>query len=457
MNPGMATPVDAPARDEAPDVHGLLRRIGLLAATAITVGNIVGSGIFRSPHSVALQLDGLGIVIAAWVLGGLLSIAGSLVLAELAVLHPRTGGLYVFICEAFGNVWAFVFGWASLWVIKPTVIASIVSVFALYFAEALGLPAGTQPWLGAAAILLLTGVNVLGVREGARTQTIFTVLKVGGIVALCAAAFLLPHAGPAPDAPAVASLVPPPLAAGFVAAMISILFAYDGWTDATYVGGEVKNPRKNLPIAILGGTLGVIVLYVLANLAYYAVLSPAEVATYPAVGSETVRRILGEGGARALAVLVAVSTFGTTNGAILTGPRVTLAMAHDGLLWRRAAHVDPRRGTPDFALGLQAALAIVWLFAARGFEDVSGWFVTTSWLFYGLVTAAIFVVRRREGTPSAGYRTPLYPLMPILFIGVTALLIVSDLSASGWRAWAGVAIAATGIPVYFAWKRRASH
>jgi APA family basic amino acid/polyamine antiporter len=404
---------------------------------------------------VAQQVEGLPVVLAAWILGGVLSLAGSLVLAELAVLHPRTGGLYVFIKEAFGDLWAFVFGWASLWVIKPTVIASIVSVFALYFAEAVGLDPSTQPWLGAGAIVVLTAINALGVREGAGTQTLFTLLKVAGIVLLCGAAFLLPHGGPPPaEGPAAAALVPPPLMAGFVAAMISILFAYDGWTDATYVGGEVKNPARNLPLAILGGTGLVIVLYVLTNLAYYAVLSPAEVATYEAVGSETVRRILGAGGAQALAVLVAVSTFGTTNGAILTGPRVTQAMAADGLLWRRAAHVDPRRGTPDVALFIQGALAIVWLLAARGFEDVSGWFVTTSWLFYGLATAAIFVLRKRHGVPTSGYRTPLFPLTPLLFIAVTVLLIASDLSASGWRAWAGVGIAATGVPVYLVWKTR---
>jgi amino acid transporter len=451
-------PAPAPAAPAAfgppaPSGH-LLRRIGLLAATAITVGNIVGSGIFRSPHSVAQQIEGLGIVLAAWVLGGALSLAGSFVLAELAVLHPRTGGLYVFIREAFGDLWAFVFGWASLWVIKPTVIASIVSVFALYFAQAVGLGSAAEPWLGAGAILVLTAINALGVREGAGTQTLFTLLKVGGIVALCAAAFLLPHGGPAAGTPAPVALVPPPLAAGFVAAMISILFAYDGWTDVTYVGGEVRDPRRNLPIAILGGTAAVILIYVLTNIAYYTVLTPAEVATIPAVGSETVRRVLGDGGARALAVLVAVSTFGTTNGAILTGPRVTQAMAADGLLWWRAAHVDPKRGTPDTALWIQAGLAILWLLAARGFEDVSGWFVTTSWLFYGLSTAAIFVLRRRHGVPAEGYRTPLYPVMPLLFIGVTALLIFSDLSASGWRAWAGVAIAATGVPIYLAWFRK---
>ena len=441
----------------------LARQIGLYAATAITVGNIIGSGIFRSPHSVAQELHSVPLVIAAWVLGGVLSLCGSLALAELAVTHPKTGGLYVFIREGFGNAWGFVFGWASLWVIKPTVIASITSVFALYFCEALHLPRALELGVGIGAILLLTFVNWLGVKEGARTQSVFTTLKMIGIFALIVLAFTL-HAthpaGPLPEGETGAAVATTrPLMMALVVAMIPILFAYDGWTDATYVGGEVVNPRRNLPIAIVGGTVLVIATYVLTNLAYFRVLSPGDVATYPAVGSETIGRLLGDWGRHALAVLVAVSTFGTTNGAILTGPRVTQAMAADGLLWKPLARLDPARGTPSAALWVQALLACVWLALAGGFEDVSGWFVTTSWLFYGLTTAALFVQRRREresnGTiAQATYRTPLYPFTPLLFVVVTVAIIASDLTSSGWRAAAGVIIAALGFPVYFIWKGR---
>jgi len=433
----------------------LKRQIGLYAATAITVGNIIGSGIFRSPHSVALHLSDFGQVIFAWVLGGILSICGSLALAELAVTHPRTGGLYVFIRESFGNAPGFVFGWANLWVIKPTVIASITSVFALYFCQVVGLPKGAEFPVGAAAILLLTFVNWLGVRQGAGTQSLFTTAKVIGILALCVAAFTLPASLPPSDlgnAPAATR--------GFLQAlalaMIPVLFAYDGWTDSTYVAGEVIEPRRTLPIAIVWGTWLVIAVYVLTNVAYFHVLGTEGVARHEAVGSETVRRLLGDWGARALAVLVAVSTFGTTNGAILTGPRVTQAMAADGLLWKPLAFLDPRRGTPALALWVQAVLSCVWLWFARGFEDVSGWFVTTSWLFYGLTTAGLFVQRRheREGRIAApSYRTPLYPLTPLLFVLVTVAIIASDLHDSGWRAWAGVGIASLGLPVYFLWKR----
>jgi amino acid transporter len=204
----------------------------------------------------------------------------------------------------------------------------------------------------------------------------------------------------------------------------------------------------------------VIVVYVLTNLAYYAVLSPAEVAAIPAVGSETIGRLLGDWGRRALAVLVAVSTFGTANGSVLTGPRVTQAMAADGLLWRPLAALDPRRATPALALWVQAALSCLWLWAAGSFEDVSGWFVTTSWLFYALTTAALFRQRareRREGRRLSDYRTWLYPATPLVFILVTVALIASDLHDQGWRAAAGVVVAALGLPVYYAfWRSRAA-
>jgi len=435
----------------------LKRQIGLYAATAITVGNIIGSGIFRSPHSVAQHLTSFPVVIFAWILGGILSICGSLVLAELAVTHPRTGGLYVFIRESFGDSLGFAFGWANLWVIKPTVIASITSVFALYFCQVLGLPKGAEFAVGAAAILVLTFVNWLGVRQGAGTQSLFTTLKVIGIAGLCVAAFALPATGAASPAAEAGPPTETSFLQALALAMIPILFAYDGWTDSTYVAGEIVEPRRAMPIAIVWGTWLVVAVYVATNLAYFHVLGTDGVARYEAVGSETARRVLGEWGARALAVLVAISTFGTTNGAILTGPRVTQAMAADGLLWKPLAGLDPRRGTPALALWIQAVLSCLWLGFARGFEDVSGWFVTTSWLFYGLTTAAVFVYRRHERQgriEEPVYRTPLYPLTPLVFIVVTVAIIASDLRDSGWRAAAGVGIAALGFPVYWAWKGR---
>ncbi len=441
----------------------LHRQIGLYAATAITVGNIIGSGIFASPKTVATYLQSVPAVLLAWVIGGVLSVCGAFVLTELVVRHPKTGGLYVFIREGFGDAWAFTFGWANLWVIKPTVIAAIASVFATYSCAALGLGREPQFAVGCAAILLLTFVNWLGVKEGARTASLFTTLKVAGILALCVAAFVLPHPAPAPATSATA--VPGmSLFQALALVMVSVLFAYDGWTDSTYVAGEIRDPQRSMPIAILGGTLLVVGIYVLTNLAYFSVMSAPEMVASEALGSDVMRRLVGEWGARALAVLVAVSTFGTTNGAILTGPRVTQAMAADGLLWKPLAALHPRRESPSLALWVQAVLSCVWLYFANGFEDVSGWFVTTSWLFYGVTTATIFTQRSREAKGEQGvasYRTPFYPLTPILFLLVTAVIIYSDFSSSPkfegtWipRAMAGVLIAATGFPVYWLWRGR---
>src|SRR5437667_684761 len=213
----------------------LKRQIGLYAATAITVGNIIGSGIFRSPHSVAQHLTSFPLVLGAWVLGGVLSICGSLVLTELAVTRPKTGGLYVFIREGFGDACGFVFGWANLWVIKPTVIASITLVFAEYFCQAVHLPPAAQIPAGIAAILFLTFVNWLGVREGARTQSLFTTLKVIGILGLCLAAFTLPAKFPPSPLPVAAAASTKPILIGFFVAIVSVLCAYDGWTHSTYV------------------------------------------------------------------------------------------------------------------------------------------------------------------------------------------------------------------------------
>ncbi|MBI5708812.1 MAG: amino acid permease [Candidatus Eisenbacteria bacterium] len=448
----MAQTTAVPSRHEVE----LKRQIGLYAATAITVGNIIGSGIFRSPHSVAQEIHTVPLVLLTWVIGGILSICGSLVLAELAVTHPKTGGLYVFLREGFGRAPAFAFGWSNLWVIKPTVIAAITSVFALYFCDAVGLPPGARLPVGVAAVLLLTFINVVGVKEGARTQSLFTTAKLIGILGLCAAAFALPHAGAPAGQAAPAAHAAKPLLLALVVAMIPVLFAYDGWTDSTYVAGEVVEPRRTLPFAIVWGTVLVIAVYVLTNLAYFHVLTPDEVGTYEAVGSEAIRRVLGEWGSRALAVLVAVSTFGTINGAILTGPRVTLAMAADGLLWRPFAHVHETRRTPDRALWAQALLSCAWL-ASGTFDEISGWFVTTSWLFYGLTIAALFVQRRREragAMPAPGYRSPLFPLTAWIFVLATVGIIASDLSSSGWKAAAGVIIAALGFPVYWLWKGR---
>ena len=378
------------------------------------MGNIVGSGIFRSPHSIAQQIEGLPLVLAAWIGGGLLSLAGSLVLAELAVLHPRTGGLYVFIREAFGDLWGFLFGWASLWVIKPTVIASIVSVFALYFCEALRLSPGLEPLVGVGAIVGLTVINLLGVHEGARTQTLFTGLKVAGIALLCGAAFLLPHgAAPAGRSRAVAARA---------AAAVRRLRHRDDLGAVRLRRLDRRDLRRR---------------------------RGAQPAAQPPAGDprrhrprhrdlrgdqpRVLRRPLPRRGGHdpggRLRDRAPHPGRGRRDGAGPAGGDLDLRDRPTGRSsparasrrrWpptgscsgpRRTSIRGGARPTPRSSC--RRVLSIAWLLAARGFEDVSGWFVTTSWLFYGLTMAATFVLRRRHGAPRAGYRMPLYPWLPI--------------------------------------------
>jgi amino acid transporter len=444
----------------------MARRIGLYAATCITIGNIVGSGIFRSPSAVAGYLDNEAVVLGAWILGGLMSLCGALVVAELGTLYPAAGGVYVFLREAFGRAWAFTFGWANFLVLGPTVIASIASVFASYLVRTLPVPesslASAELGAGLAAILLITAVNMAGVHFGTGTQNLFTTAKIVGILLLVIAAFTLTPAAPGTGAPAAEAAPAAGSAASsgspffllLASAMIPIFFAYDGWIDLTFVAGEVDRPRRNLPLAIVGGTLVVVTIYVLAQLAYSQVMTLPEMAAEEAVGAETAVRLLGRPGERLLAVLVMVSAFGTLNGSILTRARVTMAMAADDLFWKPLAAVHRVRKTPHVSLMAQGLLACLWLSVARGFEDVSGWFVTSSWLFYGLTVAALFVIRRR-GPGGDSYKVPLYPITPAVFLVVTTSIIVSDLASSGWRAASGVLIAALGLPVYaLFWRSR---
>lgn len=433
------------------DQSKLSRQIGIWGIFTITVGSIIGSGIFRSPQTIAANVGDAGWSIFAWVLGGILSLCGSLAFTELSVKYPETGGPYVFLKKNFGDLWGFAFGWANMWVLKPTVIASVATVFAIYLCDLFALNNAARLPAGLFCIILLTIINIIGVQSGSGTQVVLTLLKVSGILILCGASFIFyqPLSG---NPPSIFSTEQGGIIS-FSAAMISVFFAYDGWTDSTFVAGEVKNPRRNLPIAIIGGTLFVIAIYVITNLAYFYVLSVKEVAASEAVGARVLEKIAGPSGTNLLTLLVVISTFGTVNGSILTGPRVTFAMAEDRLLFRFLAAINSKTGTPVYALAFQGVVSCIWLSVASGFEDISGWFATTAWLFYGLATATIFRERMMEKKYGAdtetSYRTPLYPFTPLVFILVTVVIILSDIISSKWNAAAGLMISSTAFPAYY--------
>lgn len=432
----------------------LPRRLGFLSTTAVLVGSTIGSGIFRSPAGIADRLPGPLPLMIAWVAGGLFALCGALSLAEVAGAFPHTGGLFVYLREGWGRLTAFLFGWAELVIIRAAALGAIATTFSEYLLRVLGYDPTVAPYdwyvhlVAAAAILVVAVFNYVGLRWGSLVQNITTVGKYGALLFIIILAFAigLPKTG-GHFTPAV-----PPGSfdmTAFGLALVSVLWAYDGWEDVTFVGGEVKNPRRNLPWAIVVGTLAVVVIYLLANLAYMAVLPVETVRHSPLVAAAAAEHIMGSPGVIFVASTVMLSTFGTLNGSVLTSPRIFFAMADEGLFFKKVAAVHPRFQTPYVAIGLAAALGIAFVLV-RDFEQLADAFVIAIVPFLALSVAAIFVLRRRPDYKPP-FRVPLYPVVPALFVLATASLLVNAIMDPGTR-WSTVAVLGAvlvGIPVYY--------
>jgi basic amino acid/polyamine antiporter, APA family len=435
-------------------VDALPRRLGLWSAIAVVVGSTIGSGIFRSPAGIADRLPGPLPLLAVWTAGGLLALCGALSLAEVAARLPRTGGIYAFLKEAWGPLPAFLFGWAELVVIRAAATGAIALTFAEYAFRLVGLPreAGVH-WAAAAAIVVVAAVNIAGVRWGAAVQNVTTFAKYGGLCVVIGLALgaELPRTGGhfVPAAPEGSFSMAP-----FGLALVSVLWAFDGWADLSFIAGEVRDPQRTLPRALIAGTLAVIAVYLAANVAYLAVLPVSELRRSPLVAAEVGARVIGPAGAALVSVTVVVSTFGTLNGVLLTTPRIFFAMAADGLLFRPLAAVHPRFQTPYAAIGLGAVLGVIFVLA-RTFEQLTDAFVVAIAPFYALGVAAVFRLRR-DGVASP-FRTPGYPVVPGLFVAAMGFLLVNAIvdPSTRWATLAVLGVVAAGVPVY-AWVARRS-
>jgi basic amino acid/polyamine antiporter, APA family len=439
----------------------LKRQLGLWSAVAVLIGSTIGSGIFRSPAGIADKLPGPLPLMAVWVAGGLFALCGALTLAELSGEFPATGGMYVFIREGWGRLPAFLFGWAELVLIRAASLGAISTTFSEYLLRVLGFDPGVKPYsdwvhyVAAVAIVLTATFNYVGVRWSSLVLNLTTLAKYGGLLFIIGVALFLglPRTGGhyTPAAPAGSFHV-----AAFGLALVSVLWAFDGWADLSFVSGEVKDPRRVLPRAIIIGVIAVIAIYLLANLAYLAVMPVGEIRTSKLVAADVAQRLIGAPGVVFVAVTVMLSTFGTLNATLLTAPRVFFAMANDGLFFRRVAAVHPRFGTPSIAILLAAALGVVFVLL-RTFEQLADTFVTAIVPFYALAVAAIFVVRKRPDYDPP-FRTPLYPIVPALFILATLFLLGNALldATSRWPTLVVLAIILLGVPVYYATVRRAT-
>lgn len=454
----------------------LVRGLGPGAAMAMVVGHIIGTGVFLVPSSMARATGSVGLVFLVWIVGGALSLFGALTVAELGAAMPEAGGPYVYLKRGFGPVWGFLFGWMNNMVGKPASISTIAAgflIFVGFFVPAVRTPIFTlhmnvpftghrsefvftwaQP-LASAGIALVSFINYLGVRLAGRLQVVLTGIKVGAILAVVVLGFLF--AGK--HAPSAQPFLPPSLSlgmlGGFLTAMVGALWAYDGWIDLTFAGSEIVEPQKNIPRAVVGGTVTVGLIYLLANAVYFRVLPIEAVATAQNVASETVRVFAGAGAAAWITAAMVVSALTTLNSSILTGARVPYAMARDGLFFRVADGIHPRFRTPSSAIVFQAVLACFMVLTGQ-FEDLFSLFIFAQWIFYALTVASVFGSRRKEPDLPRPYRCWGYPWVPGLFVTGAVALTINLWLERPVRSSIGFALILVGLFFYRYWTRRTS-
>ena len=426
----------------------LPRRLDGWSTMAVTVGIMIGSGIFRVPAAAAAETGSAGVMLAVWVVGGVVALCGALSLAEVAALYPRAGGIYVYLREAYGPLTAFLFGWLYL-VIIPTGAGAIALVFAEYLGRLVPLSPGQIRGIATALIVLLATAQYRSLRFGAAIQNLSTIAKVAAILAMTGAAFLLGPPGTGAWAPGAAGH--PATLAGFGLGVVTVLWAYNGWQDVTCLSGEVRDPGRSLPRAIVGGTLVVVAVYLAANAAYLRVLPIDVIAASPLVASDVMVRLVGPVGSSLIAGLVCVSTFGALNAVLMAVPRVFWAMADDGLFFRAVAAVHPRYRTPHVAIVTTALLAIVYM-TFHTFEQLIEAFILASLPFWALSVASVIVLRRRQPSLPRAYRTPGYPVVPLVFVTVMLSLVVNSLREHPEATVTSIGAVLAGVPLYYGWR-----
>jgi APA family basic amino acid/polyamine antiporter len=447
----------------------LKRDLGIWTAAAIVVGTVIGSAIFLVPNDMVKSVGSPFMVFAVWIFGGILTLFGALSYAELAAALPQAGGEYVYLREAYGPLWAFIFGWTQMWVAKSGSIATLATGFFIYLANfrpelngvcaTIPLPLGDsgQPLeirygqlLAMGVIVVLAVINYFGVKVGGDLQVVVTLLKVGLIASIIVIGL---GSGHGTLANYHTSIPAPGGITGFFAALVAALWAYDGWNNVGMVASEVRDPQRNLPRALIAGTLVVIAIYLLANLAYFYVLSAAEVGSSARVAAETMRRILGTSGANAVSIVAMISIFAALNGSILSGSRVPFAMARDGLFFRRIAFVHPEHRTPSVSILALSAWGALLVLSGK-YSQLYTYVIFSSVILYGMATAAVIVLRIKRPDMPRPYRTLGYPYVPVIFVLGITCLVVSTLLKSPRESLMGLALVSLGLPFYFFWKKR---
>jgi len=434
----------------------LPRVLGFWDIIGIIVGGVIGSGIFIVPAAVAAGVESPLLILAVWVVGGLLCFFGALSFSELGAAYPQAGGMYIYLREAYGPLVSFLFGWTLFLVIDSGAIATLAVAFSSkYLPHFVELTPLETKLISVALIAALAVVNYIGVKWGAILQNILTLIKFGAIVGVCVVVFIFAKGSSAhfiSPAPKALSLN---LIASFGVALVATLWAYKGWESSTFSSGEIRNPEKNLPAGLLAGTLIIIGIYLLTNLAYLYAFPASEIAKSSRIASDAMNFAIGPIGASIIAFIILFSITGATNQNFLCSPRVYFAMARDGLFFKNIARIHPRFLTPHvsiFALvGWSAILSL-----SGTFEQLFTYVIFGQWIFFGLTVAAVMILRRKRPDIPRPYKTWGYPATPVIFILSALFVSVNTLINQFWNSFAGLAIIALGLPAYFYWRRKAS-
>jgi basic amino acid/polyamine antiporter, APA family len=430
----------------------LKRTLSLVDLVLIAMGTVIGSGIYLVAGPV-LQQTGLRTDVAmyVWIGGGVLSLLGALTYAELGAMRPSAGGLYVFIRDAFGPLPAFLYGWTSFFVIASGSVAALSVAFAQYLTQIVALSPLQARVVSVAVIVVTAALNAAGTRRSATVQNWTTGLKVGAVLVMGVALMVL--GDPAPQAAVVPTLTGSELASGFGTAMISVLWAYEGWQYVTFSAGETIDAQRVFPRAITAAAVALIVTYLVANFGYVAALGPQAIAASDHVAADAVSAVFGRAAGSMVGALILVSIFSATNGLMLTAPRMYYAMAGDGVFFRRLAEVHPRFGTPMMSIAALATWAA--LLAVSGtFTQLLTYVVFTGWIFYGLGGLAVIVLRRRQPHAIRPFYVPGYPATPVLFVASALLLVLNTMLAQPARSALGVGAVLLGAPAYYLWRTR---
>ena len=453
---------------------GLVRRLGFFDSAMIMVGIVIGSGIFLTTGIMAKTIPSPGLILLAWIVGGLLTLAGALVYAELGVLFPRSGGQYVYLREAYGPLPGFLFGWMSFMVYMTAGIAGLAAAFAEYFgyffpslstksfifsskmeifSHSFTYSLSKGQILAVVIIISLSILNYIGLGLGKLIQNIFTVIKIGTVLVFIILGFAVGRGAAVEFSINPGNSEAGQLLIGFGVALVAVFWAFDGWNNVNFVAEEIKNPKRNLPLTLIIGTFGITVLYVLVNYIYLYALPANQMAGEVRIAEKATSVLFGGPAPAIISAAVVISTLGALNGSILTGPRIYYAMARDKLFFQRVARVNPRFRTPGFAILIQGIWACI-LTLSGTFEQLITFAMFISIIFWIAATASVFTLRKKYPDLPRPYKTWGYPVIPVLFIAASAGILINTLIEKPFESLTGVGLIFIGVPVYYYWKRK---